>query len=166
MCGIVGYVGKREATPLLMEGLRRLEYRGYDSAGVCILADGKLHVRKQVGRVEGLAQSLKAMPVRGTLGISHNRWATHGLPSDINSHPHLDESGKMAMVHNGIIENYASLRHRLQRHGHHFARRPRDRRGLDQGLRACTESEGWTVFDRPSGVKWRACALLLSILPT
>ncbi len=120
MCGIVGYVGKREATPLLIEGLRRLEYRGYDSAGVCILANGALHVRKQVGRVEGLAQSLKAKPVKGTLGISHTRWATHGLPSDINSHPHLDKSGKVAMVHNGIIENYAALRHRLQRHGHHF----------------------------------------------
>jgi len=105
MCGIVGYVGKREATPLLIEGLRRLEYRGYDSAGVCIQANGVLHVRKQVGRVEGLAQSLKAKPVKGALGISHTRWATHGLPSDINSHPHLDQSGKIAMVHNGIIEN-------------------------------------------------------------
>lgn len=120
MCGIVGYVGKREATPLLIEGLRRLEYRGYDSAGVCIQANGALHVRKQVGRVEGLAQSLKAKPVKGSLGISHTRWATHGLPSDINSHPHLDQSGKIAMVHNGIIENYAALRHRLQRHGHRF----------------------------------------------
>jgi len=105
---------------LLIEGLRRLEYRGYDSAGVCILANGALHVRKQVGRVEGLAQSLKAKPVKGTLGISHTRWATHGLPSDVNSHPHLDQSGKIAMVHNGIIENYASLRHRLQRHGDRF----------------------------------------------
>jgi glucosamine--fructose-6-phosphate aminotransferase (isomerizing) len=120
MCGIVGYVGKREATPLLIEGLRRLEYRGYDSAGVCILADDGLQVRKQVGRVEGLAQSLKTKPVKGSLGISHTRWATHGLPSNINSHPHLDQSGKIAMVHNGIIENYATLRHRLQRHGDHF----------------------------------------------
>jgi glucosamine--fructose-6-phosphate aminotransferase (isomerizing) len=120
MCGIVGYVGRKEATPLLIEGLRRLEYRGYDSAGVCVLTDGKLQLRKQVGRVEGLAQSLKAKPVKGLLGISHTRWATHGLPSDINAHPHLDQSGKIAMVHNGIIENYAALRHRLQRHGHHF----------------------------------------------
>ena len=120
MCGIVGYVGKKEAEPLLIEGLRRLEYRGYDSAGICTLADGVLQLRKQVGRVEGLAQSLKAKPVSGSLGISHTRWATHGLPSDINSHPHLDESGKIALVHNGIIENYATLRHRLQRHGHHF----------------------------------------------
>jgi len=105
---------------LLLEGLRRLEYRGYDSAGVCILADGALQLRKQVGRVEGLAQSLKVKPVRGSLGISHTRWATHGPPSDANAHPHLDQSGKIAMVHNGIIENYASLRHRLQRQGHHF----------------------------------------------
>jgi glutamine---fructose-6-phosphate transaminase (isomerizing) len=120
MCGIVGYVGKKEAAPLLIEGLRRLEYRGYDSAGVCILADGVLQVRKQVGRVEGLAHSLQSRPVSGCLGISHTRWATHGLPSDINAHPHLDQSGKIAMVHNGIIENYASLRHRLQRQGHKF----------------------------------------------
>jgi len=120
MCGIVGYVGKREATPLLIEGLRRLEYRGYDSAGVCILSEHALQMRKQVGRVDGLAQSLKAKPVSGRLGISHTRWATHGLPSDINAHPHLDQSGKIAMVHNGIIENYAALRQRLQRHGHRF----------------------------------------------
>ncbi|HQN01599.1 MAG TPA: glutamine--fructose-6-phosphate aminotransferase, partial [Candidatus Hydrogenedentes bacterium] len=110
MCGIVGYVGRKEATPLLIEGLRRLEYRGYDSAGICVLTNGTLHVRKQVGRVEGLAQSLKTKPVKGSLGISHTRWATHGLPSDINSHPHLDQSGKVALVHNGIIENYTTLR--------------------------------------------------------
>jgi glutamine---fructose-6-phosphate transaminase (isomerizing) len=120
MCGIVGYVGKKEAAPLLLEGLRRLEYRGYDSAGICTLAAGVLQLRKQVGRVEGLAQSLKARPVAGSVGISHTRWATHGLPSDINAHPHLDQSGKIAMVHNGIIENYARLRHRLQREGHRF----------------------------------------------
>ena len=103
-----------------MEGLRRLEYRGYDSAGVCTLDQGALQLRKQVGRVDGLAQLLKEKPVTGSLGISHTRWATHGLPSDINAHPHLDRSGKLAMVHNGIIENYATLRHRLQRQGHHF----------------------------------------------
>jgi glutamine---fructose-6-phosphate transaminase (isomerizing) len=120
MCGIVGYVGRKDAAPLLIEGLRRLEYRGYDSAGVCILEGGVLQVRKRVGRVEGLAQSLKATPVKGSLGISHTRWATHGLPSDINAHPHLDQSGKIAMVHNGIIENYAALRRQLQRHRHRF----------------------------------------------
>jgi glutamine---fructose-6-phosphate transaminase (isomerizing) len=120
MCGIVGYVGKKEAAPVLIEGLRRLEYRGYDSAGICVLAYGRLQVQKKVGRVQGLAQSLKLNPLRGSLGISHTRWATHGLPSDINAHPHLDQSGRIAMVHNGIIENYAALRHRLQRHGHKF----------------------------------------------
>src|SRR5712691_6093513 len=113
MCGIVGYIGKREAAPLLIEGLRRIEYRGYDSAGVCVLHDGRLRVRKCVGRVARLAELLAAKPVSGSLGISHTRWATHGLPSDANAHPHLDQSGTVAMVHNGIIENYASLRHRL-----------------------------------------------------
>src|SRR6266702_3447721 len=116
MCGIVGYVGKREAVPLLIEGLRRLEYRGYDSAGVCILDDGRLQVRKCVGRVARLTELLAAKPVAGGLGISHTRWATHGLPSDANAHPHLDRSGNLAIVHNGIIENYASLRNKLARH--------------------------------------------------
>ncbi len=120
MCGIVGYVGKKEAAPLLMEGLRRLEYRGYDSAGICTVAEQALQLRKRVGRVDGLAQALKENPVAGSLGISHTRWATHGLPSDINAHPHLDQSGRIALVHNGIIENYATLRHRLQRQGHRF----------------------------------------------
>jgi glucosamine--fructose-6-phosphate aminotransferase (isomerizing) len=120
MCGIVGYVGKKEAAPLLLEGLRRLEYRGYDSAGVCTLAKGKMQIRKCVGRVERLAELLKSKPVSGGLGISHTRWATHGLPSDANAHPHLDQAGKLALVHNGIIENYASLRHRLTSEGHRF----------------------------------------------
>jgi glucosamine--fructose-6-phosphate aminotransferase (isomerizing) len=120
MCGIVGYVGKREAAPLLMEGLRRLEYRGYDSAGICTLNGGPLQVRKCVGRVARLEQLLKQKPITGTLGICHTRWATHGLPSDANAHPHKDQSGKLALVHNGIIENYAALRHRLLRRGHKF----------------------------------------------
>ena len=120
MCGIVGYIGKREAAPLLIDGLRRLEYRGYDSAGLCTLADGSLQIRKCVGRVARLEQLLKRKPVTGSLGISHTRWATHGLPSDANAHPHKDQSGKVALVHNGIIENYAALRHRLRQHGHKF----------------------------------------------
>src|SRR5258708_8104013 len=121
MCGIVGYVGKKEAAPLLLEGLRRLEYRGYDSAGVCTLDGGRLQVRKCVGRVARLADLLRAKPASGGLGISHTRWATHGLPSDANAHPHLDRSGNLALVHNGIIENYASLRHKLLRRGHKFS---------------------------------------------
>jgi glucosamine--fructose-6-phosphate aminotransferase (isomerizing) len=120
MCGIVGYVGNKEAAPLLIDGLHRLEYRGYDSAGLCTLGDGPLQVRKCVGRVARLEQLLKQEPVTGFLGISHTRWATHGLPSDANAHPHRDQSAKLALVHNGIIENYAALRHRLLRRNHKF----------------------------------------------
>src|SRR5438105_3681648 len=99
MCGIVGYIGKKDAVPILLDGLRRLEYRGYDSAGVCTLHDGALQVRKCVGRVARLAEALAKRPVTGSLGISHTRWATHGPPSDANAHPHLDQSGKLALVH-------------------------------------------------------------------
>jgi glutamine---fructose-6-phosphate transaminase (isomerizing) len=120
MCGIVGYIGKKEAAPVLIAGLRRLEYRGYDSAGLCTLDGGPLQVRKCLGRVALLEKLLEKKPVTGSLGISHTRWATHGLPSDANAHPHKDQSGKLALVHNGIIENYAALRHRLIRHGDKF----------------------------------------------
>jgi glutamine---fructose-6-phosphate transaminase (isomerizing) len=121
MCGIVGYIGKQKAAPLLLEGLRRLEYRGYDSAGLCTLNGSGLQIRKCVGRVARLAELVNHQPVSGSLGISHTRWATHGLPNDANAHPHLDRSGQLALVHNGIIENYASLRQRLTRLGHKFA---------------------------------------------
>lgn len=120
MCGIFGYVGTKTVAPLLVEGLRRLEYRGYDSAGLCTLQDGRLHVRKCMGRVSRLGELLAKQPVTGQAGISHTRWATHGLPSDANAHPHLDRSGKLALVHNGIIENYGTLRAKLQRLGHKF----------------------------------------------
>jgi len=120
MCGIVGYIGKKNAPPLLLEGLRRLEYRGYDSAGVCLLNHGSLQIRKCVGRVARLAELLNQRPIHGSVGISHTRWATHGLPSDANAHPHVDQSGNLAIVHNGIIENYASLRNSLLRRGHKF----------------------------------------------
>src|SRR5260370_42592222 len=120
MCGIVGYVGKKSAGPLLLDGLRRLEYRGYDSAGICTLHGDGLHLRKCVGRVEALAKSIHAKPVPGSLGIIHTRWATHGLPTDANAHPPLDESGRLTIVHNGIIENYAALREKLVEKGHHF----------------------------------------------
>ena len=121
MCGIIGYVGKKAASPILLEGLRRLEYRGYDSAGVAVLDDGELLVRKKKGRIdEGLARLLKSEPVAGNLGIGHTRWATHGPPSDGNSHPHLDQSGKIAVVHNGVIENYDALKQKLLDAGHKF----------------------------------------------
>ena len=121
MCGIIGYVGKKSVSPILLEGLRRLEYRGYDSAGVAVLQGADLLVRKKKGRIDGgLAQLLNSAPVTGQLGIGHTRWATHGVPSDENSHPHLDGSGKIAIVHNGVIENYDVLKQRLLKAGHKF----------------------------------------------
>ena len=103
MCGIIGYVGKKAASPILLEGLRRLEYRGYDSAGVALLDEGSLLVRKKKGKIdEGLARLLKSEPVAGTLGIGHTRWATHGVPSDKNCHPHLDQSGKIVHVYSSL----------------------------------------------------------------
>ena len=121
MCGIIGYVGKKSATPVLLEGLRRLEYRGYDSAGLAVLAEDGLLVRKRKGKIdEGLAPLLQAQPVAGQVGIGHTRWATHGPPSDENSHPHLDQSGRIAVVHNGVIENYDRLKEKLLKAGHTF----------------------------------------------
>ncbi len=121
MCGIIGYVGKKAASPILLEGLRRLEYRGYDSAGIAVARNGNLLLRKKKGRIDqGLARLLKSEPAAGTLGIAHTRWATHGPPSDENSHPHLDQSGKIAVVHNGVIENYDALKQRLLKAGHTF----------------------------------------------
>jgi len=121
MCGIIGYVGQRQSSPILLQGLRRLEYRGYDSAGIAVMADGHLDIRKKQGRIDvGLARLLEERPLRGTLGIGHTRWATHGPPSDENSHPHLDQSGRIAVVHNGIIENSDRLKEKLVKEGHLF----------------------------------------------
>ncbi len=121
MCGIIGYVGKKSASPILLEGLRRLEYRGYDSAGVAVLDKADLVVRKKLGKIdEGIARLLKTEPVEGCLGIAHTRWATHGVPADKNSHPHFDQSEKIAVVHNGVIENYDALKQRLLQAGHKF----------------------------------------------
>jgi glucosamine--fructose-6-phosphate aminotransferase (isomerizing) len=121
MCGIIGYVGKKAVSPILLEGLRRLEYRGYDSAGIAVLDGDELLVRKKKGKIgEGLARLLKSEPVAGNLGIGHTRWATHGPPSDINSHPHLDQSGRIAVVHNGVVENFDALRQKLLATGHKF----------------------------------------------
>ena len=121
MCGIIGYVRKKAVSPILLEGLRRLEYRGYDSAGIAVLDGDELLVRKKKGKIsEGLARLLKSEPVAGNLGIGHTRWATHGPPSDINSHPHLDQSGRIAVVHNGVVENFDALRQKLLATGHKF----------------------------------------------
>jgi glucosamine--fructose-6-phosphate aminotransferase (isomerizing) len=121
MCGIIGYIGSKAATPILVEGLRRLEYRGYDSSGVAVMNGVGLQLRKRKGKIdEGLAPLLQQKPIIGQLGIGHTRWATHGPPSDENSHPHLDQSGKIAVVHNGVIENYDRLKERLLKAGHTF----------------------------------------------
>ena len=120
MCGIIGYVGHRRATPILLDGLRRLEYRGYDSAGIAVLDDGAIVMRRRVGRVAGLAEGLRA-DEPGTTGIAHTRWATHGGVTEQNAHPHTDVSGRIAVVHNGIIENAPDLRQRLEREGVRFA---------------------------------------------
>ena len=117
MCGIVGYVGKQQAAPVILEGLRRLEYRGYDSAGITVLHDNELQTRKKKGKIdEGLGKLIGARPLDGVVGIGHTRWATHGPPSDENSHPHYDESGRIAVVHNGVIENYDRLKERFKGH--------------------------------------------------
>ena len=117
MCGIVGYVGKQQAAPLILEGLRRLEYRGYDSAGISVLRDKGVHTLKKKGKIdEGLAKLIDAKPLLGVIGVGHTRWATHGPPCDENSHPHYDESGRIAVVHNGVIENYDRLKERFKGH--------------------------------------------------
>jgi glucosamine--fructose-6-phosphate aminotransferase (isomerizing) len=120
MCGIIGYVGHREAEPILVEGLRRLEYRGYDSAGVATLTGPHLHLRKRAGRIADLARFLRERPAPGCQGISHTRWATHGPANDRNAHPHLSSDGSIAIVHNGVIENYATLKKQLQDAGVKF----------------------------------------------
>lgn len=120
MCGIVGYIGKADAVPILLDGLRRLEYRGYDSAGIAILNGQGIEIRKSVGRIAELAGVISTTPLHGHLGISHTRWATHGAVTNENAHPHVDQSGKLVLVHNGVIENYQLLREELEEKGHVF----------------------------------------------
>jgi glucosamine--fructose-6-phosphate aminotransferase (isomerizing) len=120
MCGIVGYVGTRQAVPLLLEGLKRLEYRGYDSAGIAVQNGRGVAIAKLAGRVDGLAQALARQPLAGTSGVAHTRWATHGAPTERNAHPHADCTGRIALVHNGIVENADALRAALERNGHRF----------------------------------------------
>ncbi|NNF04976.1 MAG: glutamine--fructose-6-phosphate transaminase (isomerizing), partial [Rhodothermales bacterium] len=119
MCGIVGYIGSRQASDILIKGLERLEYRGYDSAGVAVV-NGRLEIRKKKGKVEALRSLLESDNVVGDIGIGHTRWATHGFPSDVNAHPHAASDDSFALVHNGIIENYSSLREKLAASGHSF----------------------------------------------
>lgn len=120
MCGIVGYIGKNQAIPILIEGLKRLEYRGYDSAGLAVISKKKLFIQKQVGKVKELEKAVEKNSIDSTIGIAHTRWATHGEPSDLNAHPHTDCKERIAVVHNGIIENYRALREFLGSKGHKF----------------------------------------------
>src|SRR5512139_1373723 len=121
MCGIVGYVGERSAVDIILEGLKKLEYRGYDSAGIACVGPDGLHIRRAAGRIKVLEGLLRERPLAGSIGIGHTRWATHGRPTDENAHPHTDGSGKLVLVHNGIIENYLPIKERLEHEGHHFA---------------------------------------------
>src|SRR6201996_3489777 len=121
VCGIVGYIGPKKITPLVLDGLKRLEYRGYDSAGIAVVGtDGKLTVRRAPGKLRNLEQSIKETPLEGVYGIGHTRWATHGRPTEENAHPHRDCNGEIVVVHNGIIENYLELKHQLTAEGHKF----------------------------------------------
>jgi glutamine---fructose-6-phosphate transaminase (isomerizing) len=121
MCGIVGYIGSKKVVPVIIEGLRKLEYRGYDSAGIAVVTrEGKLEVRRAPGKLRNLEKVLQESPIEGTYGIGHTRWATHGRPTEENAHPHRDCSGQIVVVHNGIIENYLELKEQLQSEGHKF----------------------------------------------
>ena len=122
MCGIVGYVGKKSVVPVIIDGLRRLEYRGYDSAGIAVgdHGQGGLDVRRAEGKLRNLEEAIRNKPLEGTYGIGHTRWATHGRPTEENAHPHRDCTGKIVVVHNGIVENYLSLKKKLVEEGHKF----------------------------------------------
>src|SRR5262245_60584106 len=113
MCGIVGYVGPHQAVGFLIEGLRRLEYRGYDSSGVVTIDDGEFSITKTAGRIDDLATKLKRQPAEGTIGLGHTRWATHGVANDENAHPHIGGDNVVAIVHNGVIENFRAIKERL-----------------------------------------------------
>ncbi len=117
MCGIVGYVGPRNATPLILAGLKRLEYRGYDSAGIAVIEDQRIGLRRDVGKLENLERLVSAQPLSGQVGIGHTRWATHGQPCERNAHPHISMDGQYVVVHNGIVENYLELREKLKGQG-------------------------------------------------
>src|SRR5919109_4521328 len=121
MCGIVGYVGNQQVVPVIIEGLRRLEYRGYDSAGIAVVdSKGEMQVRRASGKLRNLEDVLRGKSIEGDYGIGHTRWATHGRPTEENAHPHRDCSGRIVVVHNGIIENYLDLKRELQQQGHTF----------------------------------------------
>jgi len=117
MCGIVGYIGNKDATPIIMNGLKRLEYRGYDSAGIAVLQNGEIAIRRDAGKLGKLVDLVNESPISGLIGIGHTRWATHGVPTAKNAHPHVGATGRVVVVHNGIVENYLELREDLVAEG-------------------------------------------------
>src|SRR5262245_5762982 len=121
MCGIIGYIGPQPVVPVIIEGLRRLEYRGYDSAGIAVVTNGEVEVRRSAGKLANLEQAIAHHPVSGVYGLGHTRWATHGRPTEENAHPHRDGSGRIVVVHNGIIENYLEIKRELLAEGHVFS---------------------------------------------
>jgi glutamine---fructose-6-phosphate transaminase (isomerizing) len=120
MCGIIGYIGSKPVVPVLLDGLRRMEYRGYDSAGVALVSPEGIELRRSAGKLINLENAIRTEPIDGVYGVGHTRWATHGRPTEENAHPHRDCTGKIVVVHNGIIENYLELKHELQGQGHAF----------------------------------------------
>ncbi|MEA3226544.1 MAG: glutamine--fructose-6-phosphate aminotransferase, partial [Planctomycetota bacterium] len=157
MCGIVAYLGKKVAQPILVEGLKRLEYRGYDSAGVALLGSGAIRVIKSSGRINALEDILDEPDSAETFGIAHTRWATHGQPNTVNAHPHLDFSGKIAIVHNGIIENYGTLKTWLQNEGVEFASQTDSEviaNLIGYFYSRCSQDDGQTPKDGQNQFEW------------
>ena len=146
MCGIVAYIGDKEAYPILIKGLRRLEYRGYDSTGVAIIQDEELSIFKCKGKVSDLEEFVDGAPINGTIGIGHTRWATHGLPTDINAHPHASEDDMIALVHNGIIENFSTIKEELLSRGRTF-KSETDTEVLVQFIREIQDSQNVSLFE-------------------
>ena len=120
MCGIVGYIGEKNATPIIIEGLKKLEYRGYDSAGIAVFNNGEINIRRVSGKIAYLDKLINEKPIEGSPGIGHTRWATHGVPNEHNAHPHLGYKGNVVLVHNGIVENYLEIKKELESTGIQF----------------------------------------------
>ena len=163
MCGIVGYIGYRDSVPILLKGLKRLEYRGYDSAGIALVRDKKLSYLKKAGKVSQLQSLVDDTPMQGFIGLAHTRWATHGEPNDINAHPHVDHTGKIALVHNGIIENFGTLKRVLEDQGVAFTS-DTDSEVLVQLISALYYNGNTITFEeaiRAHCKKWLALTVLL-----